>query len=35
MPEDCPIKEIVKQLSVMLKLYEKILEHCDRCVKGK
>lgn len=34
-PEDCPVKEILKQLGVVLELHKEILEHCEKCVKGE
>ena len=35
LPEDCPVKEILRQLGVHQELYKLILEHCDNCSKGK
>ena len=34
LPEGCPVKEILRQLAMILELYKPILEHCDICVKG-
>lgn len=31
---DCPVKAIIGQIAVILELYKKALEHCDKCVKG-
>lgn len=33
-PEDCPVKEILKQLAAVLALHKEILDHCERCEKG-
>lgn len=33
--EDCPIKDILKQVESVLALLDKILEHCKNCLKGK
>lgn len=32
-PENCPVKDILKQVAQILTLLEKVLEHCERCIR--
>lgn len=34
-PEQCPIKEMLKQVASILDLLHKAMEHCDKCVAGQ
>ncbi|MBA7660937.1 hypothetical protein ES703_68943 [subsurface metagenome] len=35
LPQDCPVREILKQLSSVLSLLMKIIDHCERCLSSK
>jgi len=32
-PEDCPIRDILKEIGQVLTLLSKVLEHCENCVR--
>lgn len=34
-PEDCPIRDILKQIATILELLNKVLDHCEKCVRSK
>lgn len=31
-PEECPLRDILKEIEVILRLLEKVLDHCDKCL---
>ena len=31
-PEDCPIRDILRQVELVLKLLDRILDHCKKCL---
>ena len=33
--EDCPVKQIIEQVAEIIKLLDKIITHCDNCLKDK
>lgn len=34
-PEDCPIRDILKDIKIVLELLDKVLEHCEKCLDSK
>lgn len=34
-PEECPIRDILSQIKSVLDLLNKILEHCEECIKSR
>lgn len=31
-PEECPIRDILKDIEHILTLLDKVMEHCDKCL---
>lgn len=34
-PESCPVRDILKQTELVLKLLAEILKHCEKCVEER
>jgi len=34
-PEDCPVRDILKNITTVLQLLGSVLEHCDTCIQEK
>jgi len=34
-PENCPVRDILKQMELMLKLLAEILKHCEKCMEER
>lgn len=32
LPESCPVRDILAQISSILELLSKIMEHCEKCL---
>ena len=35
LPEDCPVKTILKQTEMIISLLDKIIDHCEKCLEEK
>ena len=33
-PENCPIRDILENIKAILKLLEKVLDHCEKCLQN-
>ena len=34
-PEDCPVRDILHSIKLVLNLLEKVMDHCEDCLKKK
>jgi len=34
-PENCPVKDILKEVELVLKLLDKVLDHCEQCMEER
>jgi hypothetical protein len=34
-PEDCPVRDVLKRISEVLGLLNKVLEHCEKCIRER
>ena len=32
-PKECPLRDILKEIGVILSLLDKVLDHCDKCLR--
>lgn len=32
-PEDCPVRDILSNIKAVLALLDKVLEHCEKCLR--
>lgn len=35
LPENCPVRDILAQIKAVLALLDKIMDHCEKCLKEK
>jgi len=33
MKEECPIRDLLQQMAALIRLLERILDHCERCLE--
>jgi len=34
-PEDCPVRDILKQTELVLRLLAEVLKHCEKCMEER
>lgn len=34
-PEECPVRDILAQIKMVLTLLDKVLDHCDKCLQER